>query len=331
MGSTKLKMALVTGASGFLGSHLARALLDKGYKVSILARKSSDLSRLKDLPLELKFGSLSDPESLKEAASGQDYIFHSAGLIAAKDRDEYFKGNVEGTRNLLDAVAMVCPNVKRFVYVSSLAAGGPSEGKIGNDEKKVPKPITFYGESKLAGEKLTLEYKDRIPVSIIRPPAIYGPSDKPTFNFFKFAKWGVIPVFGKEDTYLSITHVADVVHAMILIAENEKARGETFYVSDGEINSWLDIWKIMCEAAGKKGRVIRIPLGLFFFIARVSELFSKITGKPSMLNYHKAIDMTRNWSVDSSKIRNMLGFKEIYSLREGTRHTFKWYKNNDWL
>jgi len=331
MGDQNTKKALVTGASGFLGSHLCKILIEKGYKVSALVRKTSDLSRLKNLPIHYYYGSLQDIASLALAVKEKDYVFHSAGLIVAKGRAEYFKGNVEGTKKLLEIITEKNPNLKRFVYVSSLAAGGPSDGGVGNIESLRPHPITFYGESKLAGEIETLRFKDWLPVSVIRPPAIYGPSDKPTFNFFKVAKWGVIPVFGKKDTYLSITHVRDVVEALILAAEKDEAKGEVFYVSDGEINTWKRIWEIMCEAAGKKGRVIRIPLSMFFFIAKTSEIISKIFGKPSMLNYHKAIDLTQSWALDISKIQTKLGFKPIYSLQKGTKETFEWYKNSGWL
>lgn len=331
MAKESQKSALVTGASGFLGSHLCKILVEKGYETYALVRNSSNLFRLQGIGVELLFGSLDDRVALIQAVSGKDYLFHCAGLISARDRGEYFRGNVDGTRRLLEAVVEANQRVKRFVYVSSLAAGGPSEGKRPNSENGQSKPITYYGESKLAGELEVLKFKDRIPVSVIRPPAIYGPSDKPTLNFFRFANWGIIPVFGKSDKYLSIVHVKDVVSAIVLSAENERAEGEVFNVSDGAVYSWLEVWRIMCEVAGKKGRIIRIPLPLFFFIANVWEKIAKLIGRPSMLNYHKAIDLTKSWAIDISKIKNVLGFKPAYSLKDGARQTYEWYKKEEWL
>ncbi len=322
---------LVTGASGFLGSHLCRVLISKGYKVNAFVRKTSNLFRLKELNVELSFGGLFDTESIKEAISGVDYVIHCAGLITAKSRDEFFKANVEGTRNLLEIILKYKPQIKKFVYISSQAAGSCSEGKNPVNEETLAKPLTFYGESKLSGELESLKFKNKIPVSVIRPPAIYGPSDKPTLNFFKFAKYGIIPVFTKEETYISICHVEDVVKSIVSAMESERSRGEVFYVSDGEVYSWIELWRIMCEAAGKKGRLLKIPKGLFFTFANIVEKAASLIGKPTMLNYHKATDLTKSWAVDISKIRDKLKFTPDYTLKEGTKQTYKWYKENHWL
>lgn len=326
-----LERVLVTGASGFLGARICAELLDKGYKVSAFIRKTSNLFRLEGLNVDLKFGSLFDEQSMKDALLDADYVIHCAGLIMANSREEFFRVNLEGTRNLLETTLKTKPAIKRFIYVSSQAAGACSDGKEPVKETTHAKPLTFYGESKLAGEIETLKFRNRYPVSVIRPPAIYGPSDKPTLNFFRFAKWGVIPVFTKEETYISMCHVEDVARAATLMMEDERAKGEVFYVSDGDVYSWLELWKTMCAAAGKKGKVIKIPRGLFFGVANIVEWFAKLINKPTMLNYHKATDLTKSWALDISKIKDRLGFNPKYKLEEGARNTLAWYRENRWL
>lgn len=323
---------LVTGASGFLGSHLCRALVEKGYEVSVLVRPTSNLHRLKELSLNFYYGDLWSREVLSEAVEGKDFIIHCAGLILAVNKDEYFRSNHEGTKNLLEVILNKNPYLKRLVYVSSVAAGSASQGKSPVNELTVSTPLTYYGESKLAGEKEVLGLKNRISVSVVRPPAIYGPSDRPTLNFFKFAKRGFTLRFGKEETFISLAHVSDVAQAIILAMERNEAVGEAFYVSDGEIYSWTELWETMASACGRdKIKFLKIPKGLFFCAANVAEFFGKLACKPSMLNYHKATDLTRSWAVDISKIKNKLGFNPVYKLPKGAKETYQWYRNEGWL
>ncbi|MCK6590321.1 MAG: SDR family NAD(P)-dependent oxidoreductase [Polyangiaceae bacterium] len=168
----------VTGASGFLGSHVAEQLSAEGHSVVALVRRSSNtkfLSTLKNV--ELAYGAVEDAASVRAAVKGADAVVHSAGLVKARNEQEFHRVNVEGTRNVLEAAAEECSGPRRFVFVSSLAAVGPSiDGKpVGTEAEG--KPVTAYGRSKLAAERLVLEAKEKLPVVVLRPPMIYGPRD----------------------------------------------------------------------------------------------------------------------------------------------------------
>src|SRR5512143_719814 len=186
--------ALLTGASGFIGSHLADALLAHGYSVRVLLRRSSSLEWLEDQRLERVYGDLFDKEALRMAVSDVDYVYHLAGLTKAKKREEYFRANHLGTKNLLEAVQEKAPRLQRFVHVSSQAAVGPSPTVAPIDETAPAKPITSYGQSKWAAEQECRQFSRHLPVTIVRPPAVFGPRDRDILEFFRSASRGILPI-----------------------------------------------------------------------------------------------------------------------------------------
>ena len=175
---------LVTGATGFIGSHLAERLLADGHRVRCLVRRTANRRWLGDPRLELADGSITEPSSLPAAVAGIDIIFHVAGLTAARSREEFFRGNHDGTKNMLEAAARAGKPL-RFVHVSSQAAAGPSPTATPIDESFPCRPITAYGESKRAAEEEVLKYADQFPITIVRPPAVYGPRDNGVYTFFR--------------------------------------------------------------------------------------------------------------------------------------------------
>ena len=189
---------LVTGSTGFIGSHLVELLLQKGCRVRCLIRKTSDLQWLKDLPVEFVEGDIADPPSLARAVRGVEYIYHSAGLTKARTEDQYFRANAGGTRSLLEAARDVAPGLKRFLFLSSQTAAGPSPTITPITEEFPPRPITTYGRSKLQGEKECLSVSGRVPVTICRAPAVYGPRDKDVFEFFHTVSRGLQPMAGNR-------------------------------------------------------------------------------------------------------------------------------------
>ncbi|MCJ7578895.1 MAG: NAD(P)-dependent oxidoreductase, partial [candidate division Zixibacteria bacterium] len=211
--------ALVTGANGFVGSHLVEKLLSIGYQVTCLVRKTSNLRWLSGLKVEYVYADISERESLSREAGSfgknvlkdVDFIFHVAGLTKAKTEEEYSKANYEGTKNLLEACVKDNPQIKRFVYISSQAAVGPGKDDRPLDETAPCNPITDYGKSKLEGEKIVLEYSSKLPVTVIRPPAVYGPRDSDILSFFKVANKGFKTLFGKGESYLSLCYIEDLV------------------------------------------------------------------------------------------------------------------------
>jgi len=324
--------ALVTGATGFVGSHLAAELLKRGYQVSVLVRKTSDLSGLLNTGVELVFGDVADKESLKKIFFDFDYIFHVAGLIKAKNLDDFFKANAQGTKNLLEVLFDSGYPVSRFVLISSTAACGPSLNDQPKKETDLCQPVSIYGKSKLEGEKIALEFSHKIPITIIRPPAIYGPKDRQLLNFFKLVKWGIIPLVGKNENCFSVVYVQDLVDAIILAAENPKAEGEIYFIADGEIYHWEKAGDIAAEVWGKKPFKFTPPKFLLYITAVMSELLGKFSGKAPYLTRRKLEEIHyRYWVCDISKAKTELNFKPKFDFRRGAQETINWYKQNKWL
>ncbi|UCB52931.1 MAG: NAD-dependent epimerase/dehydratase family protein, partial [Candidatus Zixiibacteriota bacterium] len=235
---------LVTGANGFVGSHLAEGLLERGYRVRCLVRKTSDLRWLSGLEVEYFYGDVADKESLKGVCGNVDLVFHAAGLTSARSRKEYLRANAEGTRNLVEVCLEQNPKLQRFVYVSSQAAVGPGVDERPLDETAPSRPITDYGESKLEGERIVLEHVSQLPVTVVRPPAVYGPRDTDVLGFFKVASRGFRVSFGKGESFLSLVYVKDLVDGIIRAAENPKSLGQTYFIADDKVYSWREAFTI---------------------------------------------------------------------------------------
>lgn len=330
-----MKKALVTGGTGFLGSHLAETLVKKGCEVTVLVRNSSKRHNLDFDGYHLATGSLDDLESLKQAVAGKDFIFHSGGLIRARTTAEFFEVNHVGTKNMLEAVARVNPNLSRFVYISSMAAAGPPAGE---GDKKLKRetdpcsPITPYGESKWEGEIETLKFRERFPVTIIRPPAVYGPKDKGMFSYFQLASRGFYPLIGLGESYINIVCVFDLVEGIIAAAEEPKAAGEVFYLAEKKVYSWREAGQIITFACGKAGRALRIPKWFLFTAAGLNEFFSGLFDQAALISRGKAVDLSQKyWTCDVSKAEKTFNFQTRYPLPEGAKVTYEWYKKAGWL
>jgi len=324
--------ALVTGANGFVGSHLVGELLDKGYQVRCLVRKTSNLKWLSGLEVEYAYADIAEKNSLKDVVKDVDLVFHVAGLTKAKDREAYFKANAEGTKNLVEICLEENPGVQRFVYVSSQAAVGPGEDKQPLNETVLCRPITHYGESKLEGERIVLQYATQLPVTVIRPPAVYGPKDSDMLGFFKVANKGFQISFGRGESFLSLCYVKDLINGIILAAENHKSIGKTYFIADDKIYSWREAFNIIANVLSKRTIPLKIPKSLVIFLAFLSENFLKLLGKTAVFNTQKAKEITqRYWGLDVSKAKAELGFLPKYDLERGAKETVRWYKEKGWL
>lgn len=320
--------ALVSGSNGFIGSHLVEALKKRGYAVTCLVRKTSNLNWLKGLDVEFVYGDCTEKETLYKAVEGVDYVYHLAGVVRAVDRETYYRVNFLGTRNLLEVCNKTNRKIKKFVYLSSQAAVGPTNPNGEGDCQ----PITDYGKSKLKGEIVVHNYSDRLPVLIIRAPVIYGPRDKDIYTYFKFLKRRIRPLPGKGEGYVNILYVGDLVEGMILAAENESSSGETYFIADERSYSWKEAADKAAQALGVKAIKINIPRWLISASAFLSELSSEITHKPVLIDRQKAKELLHNgWFCDITKAREHLGFKPRVSLEEGLKITASWYKENGWL
>ncbi|MCO5142800.1 MAG: NAD-dependent epimerase/dehydratase family protein [Oligoflexia bacterium] len=324
---------LVTGATGFVGSHLADELFRQGHEVSILVRSTSSLLNIENAEkMERILGSLSDLNSLKEAVKGKDVVFHLAGVVSAKNREEYFTANVDGLKKLLDVCKTENPSVK-FILVSSLAAAGPSTKDQPRKENEASSPVSFYGESKLAGESLALQEVERMKLAIIRPPAVYGPKDTGVFSFFQIINKGVMPLIGKDKKY-SFVHVDDLVSGLILLMNkmDTLSSGEVFYLSEEKTYQWEEAMQLIARSLEKKVIRFNLPIFALYFAGFLGTLASKASKKAPPLTLDKVKEITApSWTCSNQKAKKILGYEPRWSLSNGFEQTAAWYRENGWL
>ena len=332
--------ALVTGATGFIGSHLTEELIKQGHKVKVLVRETEDSSKdkrgilglLKKLNVEIIQGDLLDEKSLDNAVKNVDVVFHLAAIARpmAIPREEYFKVNEKGTKNLLEACKK--KKIKKIVIMSSVSAVGQSkEGKAVNEKTKC-KPVDTYGWSKLAQEKISLEYfkKFKMPIVFLRPPMVFGPRDVEMLKLFKAVKKRFFPLDGKSKC-MEFLYVENLVQACLLAVKYGE-NGEAYHITNGEHYSINEIRSSMEKAMGKKVLPIKFPR-IFFVSAGFSmELVGKLFGfRPPFK--HDTIDwMTKKlWYSDVSKARKVLKYVPKFSLDEGIKKTVDYYKKEGYL
>ncbi|TAL25672.1 MAG: NAD(P)-dependent oxidoreductase [Nitrospirae bacterium] len=319
--------AFVTGATGFIGSHLVEELLRRGYSVTCLVRKTSNLHWIEGLDINLVYGDCTEKESLLKAVTGFDYIFHLAGLTKAKKDEDFFSVNTAGTENLIQAVAEKNSNIKRFVYLSSLAATGPCYDGAPVNEDVEPRPVSAYGKSKLEAERIILRHKDIIPLTIIRPPAVYGPRDKDMYIFFRMLKKGIFLHWGT--CYYSLLYVDDLVRGTIISSENNAAEGKIYHISDGRIYSNDEIAEAISSAVGTKPVRLRIPRIIMPLFAGIGQ---RLGGKSNIINRDKMKELKHScWTCDSSRAKDEFGFIPKIGIREGVKWTADWYRIHQWL
>ncbi|MGQ9798424.1 MAG: NAD-dependent epimerase/dehydratase family protein [Ignavibacterium sp.] len=326
------QIAVVTGGTGFVGSHLVDLLLNKDYEVRCITRKSSDLKWLKNKDVKIFDCGLYNKEALKEVIRQADYVYHVAGVVKSKTKEGYFRGNVDTTRTLIEATLESNANLKRFLVVSSLTVTGPSsDGKPVNEETEC-RPITTYGKSKLEEEKLVLSFKDKLPITICRAPAVYGERDTEIFIYFKTFSKGLTTTIGFNEKKLSLIHVLDLVNGFYLAATNEKSKGQIYFISSEEFYTWPQINNITSRIIGKNPIVIKVPHFLVYTIAAVAQFAAMFSSKPATLNIEKAKDITQQyWICDTSKAVRELGYNQNISIEEGIRRTIEWYKRMNWI
>jgi dihydroflavonol-4-reductase len=323
---------LVTGATGFVGSHLVDYLLARNCNVHCTVRNSSNMQWLDPTRLTLHKSDLSDPDSLKEALENAEYVFHCAGLTKGKTKEEYFLSNAEACNKLYQACSQYGKQLKSIVHLSSLAATGPSVLDKPVDESTVCKPITHYGISKLAGEKIAQEYSKSLPIVILRPPVVYGPRETDFYNYLKTISKGWNPVIGRVRRELSLIYVTDLVHAMVKATTRPPGNENIFFITDGGYHQWTEVAEIAMNQLHVKAKTIVIPEMIIGPVASLMELFTIKSSQPPLLNRQKVKEICeQSWIASSSKFFNEYSFQPQYDFNKGLEETVKWYKNNSWL
>lgn len=326
-------LALLTGATGFIGSHLAGSLLKQGFRVRALVRPTSDLRWIKGLDIEFASGSLQDNSFLEQASSGVDYIFHLAGAVKAKDPKDFYLHNTRATINLAKAAITAAPGLKRFLFASSQAAAGPAEClERPVCERDECRPLSDYGRSKLQAEQELMEISGKLPVTIVRPPSVYGPRDTEVLTYFKWVNRGLALLPGFGTRHANLIYVKDLVDGMMLAAASQSSPGKTYFLAEDRSYSWDQISETIAGCLGKRILKLHMPLQLASLTALFNEAGAYILNEPAMVTRQKVREMSqRYWTVSSQAAKNDFGFQCRYDLERGMAETAKWYKEQGWI
>jgi nucleoside-diphosphate-sugar epimerase len=321
---------LLTGASGFVGGRLRDALLDAGADVVAIRRKSSpEPDRGRSVVADY-----ADVDGLTEVLSEEkpDYVFHVAGVVKGISYEDFQRGNVMPTRNLLAACEAGHPDVSRFMLVSSLAAFGPSAPGRPHREEDNPNPIEHYGKSKLEAEQVLERESDAVKWSIVRPSGVYGPGDAEYFEIFKLAHRRQNVFYGNQNKWFSAVYVDDCVRAMVACATSDATVGKAYFLCDGKPLTWKEFQDMVVDESGKKAITIHLPEFLTHVAAFAGELATKIDNKPRLFNRQKAkMGAQDAWTCEHRAAREDFGYGPQVPIREGVTRTFDWYRKNGWL
>lgn len=323
---------LVTGANGSLGSLMVARLKNAGHEPRALVRPRSDASELDAAGVLVARAAYDDDAALGAACAGVDAIVHCAGGGKARSVRDFYAANTDTTRALVRA-ALALPNgLKRFVLVSSLAAHGPARGGVPADEASGPRPISHYGKSKLAAELAVLGAKDALPVTILRPPAIYGPTDSRMVDLYRWARRGVLPM-PSSGGLTSLVYSEDCVTAMMLTLEAAHESGSVYFVAEGVDYSHADLGRHIGRAMHRRQVIrVRVPILALRAAALASEAAGKVRGAAVVLTQDKVQDLRqRDQRCSAARLRRELGWAPDVTFSEGAALTARGYEARGWL
>jgi nucleoside-diphosphate-sugar epimerase len=317
--------AVVTGAGGFLGTALVRALSARGDSVRALVRREAPALALPGV--EVVRGDATDPACLAAAVRGCEVVFHLAGVRRAIDPAEFERANAGSTRVALEA-CLAAETPPRFVLAGSIAAAGPSRTPRREDEPL--SPVEPYGRSKAAAERLARSFADRLPVAVARPPRIMGPGDRENLLFFRIARAGLALSFG--DRPLSWIDVDDCARGLLALADRAEARGEAFFLASAETTTAEGIMAEAARALGVRARRVPVPAPALRALAGAADVVTRLTGRKLPLNRKLAAQvLAPGWVCDPSRARERLGFSAETPLSDSIGRAAAWYRAHGWL
>jgi len=321
----------VSGGTGFIGSHLVDTLISDKEVSEIRCLVRSREKWLEGKDYKLIKGDLHSISTLHKALEDVDIVYHLAGMVMAPEMKEFIRANVEATENLL-RVAMKC-GVKKMIVLSSLAAAGPANGEPRKESDPMT-PISRYGESKkLMEEMIHSTAGNGLSVTILRPPAVYGPREDQIFTFFKFMNFGICPMVGDGNSpKISMVYVQDVIQGIKKAAIADRNNGiSTYFISGPDIYNWNTIRNVTSTVLNKKNIPVRINPLVIKKLSSVVETSASIFGKYPVFNKEKANEMIHEWTCSNSRAKAEIGYTPQYTLEEGISRTIRWYKKHHWL
>lgn len=323
----------MTGATGFTGINLTRKLVAAGLQVSAVARSSSSLEPLQDLPIRWFRGDVFDEAVMKQALAGQQYVFHVAAAFreAKSTEQDYWNVHVRSTQ-IIAAAVLRNPDFKRYIHVSTIGVHGHIANPPATEEYPFG-PGDGYQRTKLEAEQWLNAFAGdkNLPYTIIRPAAIYGPGDRRLLKLFRMALKPVFILLGQGQCLYHLVHVDDLTNTFIIAATHPGAVGETFISGADEPVAIADIARIVAEHFGRKIRVIRLPIGPFFLLADICEAVCRPLKIEPVIYRRRVAFYSKDRHFDVSKMRNVLGYEPRHGNRDGIVETADWYVQQGWL
>ena len=323
------RTALITGATGFVGGHLAERLAGEGWRVRALVRASSDTARLKALGAELFAGSLADADALAAAADGADTVFHLAALTTAPDEEAFRRANAEGTANVARGVLRGGTRPRRLVYLSSYAACGPAVNGRPRRMDETPAPLTAYGRTKLQGEAAAREVEPAgVELVVLRAPAVYGPGDRAFLPVYRMARLGLAPVPTGPVRTVHLIYVHDLVTALVNAAAVPPG---TYAVAEPVAHPYPELVNAIGRAVrGRDSLRLPIPAGVLRGAGALADRFPAAFGKGGVFSREKADEMLAEaWVCDLTGAAELLPAPT--PLSRGAAETARWYRTQGWL
>jgi nucleoside-diphosphate-sugar epimerase len=324
---------LLTGANGFVGSHILDALRSRRVPTALLVRPTSDLRFIQDhLPhVEVRRGSVTDLGSLREGLRDITHVLHCAGITKALEVVEFEAVNQGGTANVVTAVNERGGQIQRLVHISSMAAGGPATASGPARETDPPQPVSAYGRSKLAAER---EVRDRCRPAfvIVRPPAVYGPRDAEFLRLFRAVQRGWVPVIAGGDQALSLVYAPDLAAAALLCLEHPDATGKTFHVAAREVVTGRQVTEAIARVMGRRVRRLSVPAWSVRLTCLAAGWGARLTRRANLLAHDKHREVLADgWVCDPSRLGRDLGYTCSTTLSDGLAATLVWYREQRWL
>lgn len=321
----------VTGGTGFIGRHVIQHLLNQQQEIVALARRPEVLEklfpRIHIVPGDLE--SISRYLPILATCTG---VIHLAGLIKARNTQEYEQVNAMGTRSLVEALYEI-PHDIRLVYMSSLAAIGPSLDGNPVDESTLPHPVSAYGASKLKGEQFVRTAPSHVKWTILRPPAVYGPGDRAFLPYFRITQKGWNLYIGDPTRRFSLVYVHDLAEGLLHVLMHKAAVGKTYFITDPNEYTWESVAKTLTQIFGiPRPRKIIIPQKIILWTAAWNEWMARIFRREAFFSRDKVEEILQpSWVCSGLKLSTELGFTPSTPLQEGLLATLRWYQKHHWL
>lgn len=323
---------LVTGAGGFIGSHLADALHRQNCTVHALVRNPKRARWLDENRIQVHTGDLLQPSTYRDLLKQVNVVLHCGGTVRARHLSDFNRNNVTACNSLYETCLEHGRHLKSIVHLSSIAASGPSPVDTPIDETASCRPQSDYGHSKLAGEVIALTFSRFLPITVLRPPVVYGERDKNLLDYIKLIRKGWNVHLGRKPKILSLIYIDDLTRAILHAAARTQKTDRVLFVTDGKCYSWDQVAGVVQEILNVRARRIVLSQTALTALAFLSETFSKFSKEPPLLDRQRVRDIDQGaWTASPQRFFDTYGFRPRYDLKEGLTRTIDWYREHRWL